>query len=110
MAYNQDEKSVSDLMRFIIGGAYNRGGDGGGGGYNRDFTVYQVLLLIDYLNVLFLLVQPVLMITPPTWFILSLAMNVNFSMYEKYPIILIKDSIGIILVSGTLLHIPSVKF
>ena len=51
-----------------------------------------------------------LMTTPPTWFILSLAVNVNFSMYEKHPKILIKDSIGIILVSGALLHIPSAKF
>ena len=28
-----------------------------------------------------LLVQPMLMTTPPTWFILSLAINVNFSIY-----------------------------
>ena len=71
--------------------------------------IYYVLLLIHDIKALFLLVQPMLMTTLPTWFILSLAINVNFNMQEKHPKILIKYSIDIILTSGTLLHILSVK-
>ena len=71
--------------------------------------IYYVLLLIHHIKALFLLVQPMLMTTIPTWFILSLAINVNFNMQEKHPKILIKYSIDIILTSGTLLHILSVK-
>ena len=74
----------------------------------RMLIIYQVLLM-HYKNLLFLLVQLMLMTTPPTWFILSLATNVNFSMSEKHPKILMKDSIDVITVSGTLLHIHFVK-
>ena len=74
----------------------------------RMLIIYQVLLM-HYKNSLFLLVQPMLMTTPPTWFILSLAINVNFSMSEKHPKILMKDSIDVITVSGILLHIHFVK-
>ena len=74
----------------------------------RMLIIYQVLLM-HYKNSLFLLVQLMLMTTPPTWFILSLATNVNFSMSEKHPKILMKDSIDVITVSGTLLHIHFVK-
>ena len=74
----------------------------------RMLIIYQVLLM-HYKNSLFLLVQLMLMTTPPTWFILSLAINVNFSMSKKHPKILMKDSIDVITVSGTLLHIHFVK-
>ena len=61
-------------------------------------------ILIDCINELFNLVKSILMTTPPH------GININFSMLEKHPNILIKDSIGIILVSGTLLHIHSANF
>ena len=51
-----------------------------------------------------------LMTTPRMWFILSIVINAKFSMQEKHPKTLIKNSIDILLFAGTLLHIPFVNF
>ena len=51
-----------------------------------------------------------LMATFPMWFMLSLAANVNFSMWGKHLKILITDSVVTIIFSGTLMDIPPAKF